>query len=67
MRGLEETSMLLQHIGEHVMDAGDHEAAKLFLKKANETAARARVVHDSVFEQERISADLQYKETKPKE
>ena len=61
MRGLEETTMLLQHIGEHIMDAGDHEVAEKFLKRANATAARARVVHDSVFEHERMSADFRYK------
>ncbi|AHM58341.1 chemotaxis protein CheB [Flammeovirgaceae bacterium 311] len=60
MRGLEETSMLLQHIGEHIMDSGDHEDASIFMKKANETADRARVIHDSVFKHERMSADLQY-------
>lgn len=64
MRGLEEITMLLQHIGEHMMDAEDHQTAELFLKKANETAARARVVHDSVFKHERISADLQYNKIK---
>ena len=66
MRGLEETTMLLQHIGEHLMDAGDHTAADVFMKKANETAARARIVHESVFTQERISADLQHKKEKNK-
>jgi two-component system chemotaxis response regulator CheB len=60
MRGLEETSMLLQHIGEHIMDSGDHDAANIFMKKANETADKARTVHDSVFKNERLSADLQY-------
>ena len=64
MRGLEETAMLLQHIGEHIMDNGDHAAADLFIKKANETAARARVVHDSVFQHERLSADMQNKKDK---
>lgn len=64
MRGLEETTMLLQHIGEHIMDAGNHDTANLFMKKANETAARARIVHESVFQQERISADLKHKKEK---
>ena len=60
MRVLEQNAMLLQHIGEHILDAGNHEAANIFMKKANETAARALIVHDAVFEQERISADLKY-------
>ncbi|WP_224999154.1 hypothetical protein [Cesiribacter sp. SM1] len=66
MRGLEETSMLLQHIGEHIMDAGDHDAANVFIKKANETADRARIVHDSIFKNERLSADLKYDKNKEK-
>lgn len=64
MRGLEETTMLLQHIGEHIMDAGDHQVAELFLKKANATADRARIVHDSVLKQDRLSKDLRYKDVK---
>jgi hypothetical protein len=48
-------------MGEHIMDAGDHQLANRFLKKANETASRARIVHDSVFEHERISGDFKYK------
>ena len=64
MRGLEETTMLLQHIGEHIMDAGDHKVAEEFLKKANSTAQRARVVHDSVFKNDRLSKDLRYKKLK---
>ena len=62
MRGLEEITMLLQHMGEHIMDAGDHAVADRFMKKANETAERARLVHDSVFKHERLSGDLKYKE-----
>lgn len=61
MRGLEEITMLLQHMGEHIMDAGDHAVADRFMKKANETAERARIVHDSVFNHERISGDFKYK------
>lgn len=67
MRGLEETTMLLQHIGEHVMDNGDHAAAERFIKKANETAERARTVHDSVFRHELFSGDIQYKKEKQRE
>lgn len=60
MRGLEETTMSLWHMGTHMNEAGDSETASLFFKKALQTADRARVVHDSVFEQELISGNLQY-------
>lgn len=61
MRGLEETTMLLQHIGDHMMDAGDHAVADRFFKKANEIGERARTVHDNLFEHERMSGDLRFK------
>lgn len=64
MRGLEETAMLLQHIGDHMMDEGDHVVADTIFKKANQTAERARIVHDSVFEQEQLSRDFQFRTKK---
>lgn len=60
MRGLEETVMLLQHMGEHISDSGDDDTAQIFFTKAMETAGKARVVHDSVFQQELLSGDLQF-------
>lgn len=62
MRGLEETTMLLKHLGEHIEETGDSETAGLFFTKAERTAASARVVHDSVFEQETMSGDLRYQQ-----
>lgn len=52
--------MLLQHIGGHLKDSGEKKVASDFLTKAREVADRARIVHDSVFKHERLSADLKY-------
>jgi two-component system chemotaxis response regulator CheB len=65
MRGLEETNLLLQQIGNHYKAAGNTAAAKLFFKKADTIAEHARVVHDSVLKQELMSEDIRF-DHKPK-
>lgn len=64
MRGLEETTLLLNQIGKHFKDLGFKDAASSFIKKANMTSKRARVIHDSVFRQELLSEDLRHQKTK---
>ncbi|MEI9921066.1 MAG: chemotaxis protein CheB [Bacteroidota bacterium] len=66
MRGLEETTLLLNQIGEHFKKHGHKNAGALFMRKANVTTKRARVIHDSVFEQELISEDIRHRNPKPK-
>jgi two-component system, chemotaxis family, protein-glutamate methylesterase/glutaminase len=61
MRGLEETNMLLQNIGDHFTQTGQQEVAALFRQKAEEVAKQARVIHDSILNQELLSRDLQYR------
>ena len=51
MRGLEETTLLLNQIGSHFKKQGFSEAASIFAKKAEMTTKRARLSHDSVFKQ----------------
>lgn len=60
MRGLEETTLLLNHIGKHFKAQGFADAAALFMRKATMTTKRARVIHDSVFKQELLSEDLRH-------
>jgi two-component system chemotaxis response regulator CheB len=60
MRGLEETKMLLQHLGKHFEEDGQQEVARLFLEKADESGRRARVVYDSILQHEALSGDLQF-------
>jgi two-component system chemotaxis response regulator CheB len=60
MRGLEETKMLLDHLGTHFQAENQADVANLFFEKANETGRRARVVHDSIHQHEALSGDLQF-------
>lgn len=58
MRGLEETTMLLEKIGNQFNEAGNKESAKRFFHKAQETRERARLIHGFVFTHELVSEDL---------
>ncbi|HEX8659843.1 MAG TPA: chemotaxis protein CheB, partial [Hymenobacter sp.] len=64
MRGLEETKMLLQKIGEHFASSNQPSVADLFFRRSAQTGKQARVVHDSILEQELLSGDLQFKKKK---
>ena len=64
MRGLEETKMLLQNLGNHFADNQQEAVAQLFFKKADETGRQARVVHDSILKHESLSGDLQFERKK---
>lgn len=66
MRGLEETKMLLQSLGKHYEQAQQPAVAALFLRKAQQVGHQARVVHDSILEQEALSGDLQFEKKKIK-
>lgn len=66
MRGLEETTLLLNQISEHFKKKGLKEAAAIFAGKADMTTKRARVIHDSVFKQEILSEDLRHSKRKTK-
>jgi two-component system chemotaxis response regulator CheB len=58
MRGLEEMNMLMKNIGDHYEKLKDKKAAKLFRAKAEDSADRARVIHDSVIQQNQYSEDM---------
>ena len=64
MRGLEESNMLLEQLGRHFEQADQEGAAQLFLSKARYMAKQARVIHDAIFEQQTISADLRLEKEK---
>lgn len=64
MRGLEETKMLLQNLGNHFADEHQEAVAQLFFKKADETGQQARVVHSSILKHEALSGDLQFERKK---
>ncbi|MGI4742648.1 MAG: chemotaxis protein CheB [Janthinobacterium lividum] len=64
MRGLEETKMLLQNLGNYFAEDHQESVAKLFFKKADETGQQARVVHDSILKHEALSGDLRFERKK---
>jgi two-component system chemotaxis response regulator CheB len=64
MRGLEETQMLLQNMGQRFADTQQPDVAALFFRKADETGQQARVVHQSILKQEALSGDLQFQKNK---
>lgn len=60
MRGLEETTMLLEEMAERFAKSEDSKTAQLFMEKANESRAQARVIHDSLPRHQHLSKDLQF-------
>ncbi|SFP94370.1 chemotaxis protein CheB [Hymenobacter arizonensis] len=64
MRGLEETSMLLQNLGQHYAANKEPAVAELFFQKAANAGEQARVVHASILGHEALSGDLQFRKKK---
>jgi two-component system chemotaxis response regulator CheB len=62
MRGVEELTMLLHNISDHLKLLGHKDQAEVFEAKAEEASHRARIIHDSVFKQELYSEDIRYQE-----
>jgi two-component system, chemotaxis family, protein-glutamate methylesterase/glutaminase len=60
MQGLEATDMLLRQIATHYQKNGNPASARLFQQKAEEIAAKAKVIHASIFGQELMSEDLRF-------
>lgn len=60
MRGLEETKMLLHNLGMHFTETGQPLVANLFFEKADQTGQQARIVHESILQQEALSGDLKF-------
>jgi two-component system chemotaxis response regulator CheB len=57
MRSLEESVMLVKHMGEHIVESGDPARAEVFFAKARELEARSAVFHDLVLHHESLSGD----------
>jgi two-component system chemotaxis response regulator CheB len=62
MRGLEETNLLLNKMGDHLKESGHPELAQLFFNKAKKVATQARVVHENVFKHDNLSGDFPFGE-----
>jgi two-component system chemotaxis response regulator CheB len=57
MRGVEESIMLLNHIGDHFAEVNQPKLAAMFFKKAKEAQNRAQAVRQVVLTHEQLSSD----------
>jgi two-component system chemotaxis response regulator CheB len=57
IRSFEEAVLLLQHMGQHLQEAGDATRAETFLAKARELEQRSRTYHADVLQHESLSGD----------
>jgi two-component system chemotaxis response regulator CheB len=57
IRTIEESSMLMQHLAEHMTNGEHADAAELFKKKAEEARQRAEMVRQVVMNHEKLSED----------
>jgi two-component system chemotaxis response regulator CheB len=60
MQSIEGFTMLLNEIGNHFKDKGQPQEAEKFFRKAEQNRKRARVIHESVIQQESLSEDLRF-------
>lgn len=61
MKGMEETTLLLNKMAEQFAKAGQATEAKFFKRKADTMADRARIIHESAFSQELLSEEISSK------
>jgi two-component system, chemotaxis family, protein-glutamate methylesterase/glutaminase len=57
IRSFEEGVMLLDHMGQHLRDAGDADRAKIFFTKARELEQRSKTFHAAALVHESLSGD----------
>ncbi|HZK81896.1 MAG TPA: chemotaxis protein CheB [Humisphaera sp.] len=57
IRSLEESAMLLTHMGQHLQQAGDAARAEAFIAKARELEKRSSTFHSDVLTHESLSGD----------
>lgn len=57
IRGIEESVMLLNHMGEHFANRGETHLASLYFKKAHEALDRTDIIRRAVINHERLSSD----------
>jgi two-component system chemotaxis response regulator CheB len=57
IRGIEESVMLLNHMGEHLANRNETHLATLYFKKAHEALDRADFIRRAVMDHERLSND----------
>jgi len=57
MRGIEESIMLLNYLGDHFAEANQTRLAAMYFRKAKEAESRAQIVRQIVMSHERLSQD----------
>lgn len=57
IRGIEESVLLLNHLGDHFAEANQTKLAALYFQKAREAQQRAQFVRQAVLSHERLSQD----------
>ena len=57
MRGVEESIMLLNHLGDHFAETNQRKLAALYFQKAQESESRAQFVRQAVLSHEHLSND----------
>ena len=57
IRGVDESIILLNHMGDHFADVNQPRLAALYFQKANEARDRNKVIRSTVFRHEQLSAD----------
>lgn len=57
IRGIEESMILLNHIGDHFAEVNQPKLASLYFRKANEAQQRKHLLRATVFSHEQLSAD----------
>lgn len=57
LRGIDESIMLLNHIGDHYAEVNHTRLAALYFQKANEAAARSELVRKAALSNEQLSKD----------
>ncbi|GGG57010.1 chemotaxis protein CheB [Hymenobacter glacieicola] len=66
MRGLEESKLLLQHLGKYFAKSGEQAAANAFFARAEHTGQQARLVKGSIVKHENFSGDITARIQEPK-
>jgi two-component system chemotaxis response regulator CheB len=57
IRGVEESIMLLNHLGDHFAEVNETRLAAMYFRKAKEAEARAQMVRQAVMSHEQLSQD----------
>ena len=57
IRGVDESVILLNHMGDHFAEVNEPRLAALYFRKANEARARNDMIRSTVFSHEQLSAD----------